>query len=76
MENLFDKIIFVYADDEIRLKRLLKRNNYTIEHAKQRMASQLPQDEKIKKSDFVINNNGTEAELEQNVLDVLRCITL
>ena len=76
MENLFDKIIFVYADDEIRLKRLLKRNNYTIEHAKQRMASQLPQDEKIKKSDFVINNNGTEAELEQNVSDVLRCITL
>lgn len=63
MENLFDKIMFVYADDEIRLERLLKRNNYTIEHAKQRMASQLPQDEKIKKSDFVINNNGNKNSL-------------
>lgn len=63
MKNLFDKIIFVYTDDKIRLERLLKRNNYTIEHAKQRMASQLPQDEKIKKSDFVINNNGNKNSL-------------
>lgn len=76
MENLFDKIIFVYTDDKIRLERLLKRNNYTVEHAKARMASQFSQDEKVKKSDFIINNNGTESELEQKVSDVLRSITL
>lgn len=58
MEFLFDKIAFVYADDEIRLSRLLKRNNFSLEYAKARINSQMPQDEKIKKSDYVINNNG------------------
>ena len=32
MQSMFDKILFVYTDDEIRLERLLKRNNYTVEH--------------------------------------------
>ena len=58
MEYLFDKIVFVYADDEIRLSRLLKRNNFSLEYAKARINSQMPQDEKIRKSDYVINNNG------------------
>lgn len=76
MEGLFDKIIFVYTDDEIRLERLLKRNNYTVEHAKQRMNSQMPQDEKAKKSDFVINNNGTMSELEKQITRILGSKTL
>jgi dephospho-CoA kinase len=64
MENLFDKILFIYADDNLRLNRLMKRNNYTTEQAKARINSQLPQDEKIKLCDYVINNNGTVEELE------------
>lgn len=63
MQNLFDKILFIYADDEIRLERLIKRNGYTLEHAKARLASQMPQDKKIAMSDFVINNNGTIDEI-------------
>ena len=74
MENLFDKIIFVYADDDIRLERLLKRNNYTIEHAKQRMNAQIPQNEKVKKSDYVINNNGDLEKLRQAVEGCLKAI--
>lgn len=67
MEYLFDKIVFVYADDEIRLERLLKRNNFSLEYAKARINSQMPQDEKIKKSDYVINNNGSIDELKNQV---------
>ena len=58
MEKLFDKIIFIYANDEIRLERLIKRNNYSEEYAKIRMNSQLPQEIKAKKSDYVIYNNS------------------
>lgn len=72
MQNLFDKIIFVYTNDDIRLERLLRRNNYTVEHAKARIASQMPQEEKLKKSDFVINNNGSIEELTQAVFKLLR----
>ena len=59
MQDLFDKIIFIYCDDEIRLKRLMKRNNLSIEDAKQRMSSQESQNEKIKKCDYVIKNEST-----------------
>ena len=71
MEYLFDKIIFVYADDDIRLERLLKRNNYTLEHAKARMNSQIGQDEKIKKCDYVINNNGCLDELNTQIIRLI-----
>ena len=74
MENLFDKIIFVYTDDEIRLERLLKRDNYTVEYAKLRMSSQMPQDEKVKKSDYILNNNGTFEELKKSVDELLKVI--
>lgn len=71
MEYLFDKIIMVYTDDEIRLKRLMKRNNYTEQEAKIRMNSQISQDEKIKLCDYVIYNNGTINELAQSIFKQL-----
>ena len=71
MENLFDKIIFVYCDDDIRLQRLIARNNYTEEYAKIRMLAQENQDLKAKKSDFVIYNNDSIVELDRQVESVL-----
>lgn len=75
MQSMFDKIIFVYTDDDIRLKRLLKRNNYTVEHAKARISSQMPQTEKVELSDYVINNNKDLHSLEASVNMVLGNIT-
>lgn len=74
MEKLFDKIIFVYAEDFIRLERLLKRNNYSIEHAKSRINSQMPQKEQIKKSNFVINNNENLEDLYKKIEKVIKLI--
>ncbi len=71
MQSMFDKIIFVYTDDEIRLERLLKRNNYTVEHAKARINSQMPQNKKAEQSDYVINNNGDLELLKESVSKVL-----
>ena len=71
-EILFDKIIFVQCDDDLRLQRLIKRNNYTEEYAKKRMNSQLPQEDKIKNSDFVLNNNSSKEDLKAKVLELLK----
>lgn len=71
MVDLFDKIVFVYCDDDIRLKRLTARNNYTEEYAKIRMDAQQSQDEKIKKSDYVIYNNSTIEALDRCVDSVV-----
>ena len=67
MENLFDKIMFVYCTDEIRLERLIKRNNYTREYAQKRLNSQLSQEEKVEKSDIIIQNNSDKIALEQEI---------
>ncbi len=71
MEYLFDKIVFVYADDEIRKKRLMQRNNYSAEYAQIRMDAQLGQYEKLKKADIVIYNNSTIENLELQVENFL-----
>ena len=46
-DALFDKIIFVQCDDDIRLQRLMRRNDFTEEQALKRMNAQLPQKEKM-----------------------------
>lgn len=74
MQGMFDKILFVYTDDDIRLKRLLARNNYTLAHAKARMNSQMTQEKKIKMSDYIVNNNGDLEELYKNLFKLLEQI--
>lgn len=66
-QDLFDKILFVKTDDNIRLKRLMKRNSYSEKEAKARISAQIPQEEKIKKSDFIICNNGTLKILQNQI---------
>jgi dephospho-CoA kinase len=61
-ENLFDKIIFLTANEDIRIERLIKRNNYTKEQALARIKAQ-SNSGKIEHSDYVIENNGTIEEL-------------
>lgn len=71
MEDLFDKIVMIYTDDNIRLARLISRNGYDYEYAQKRMDCQLNQDEKAQKSDVVIYNNSTIEELEKQVLTLI-----
>lgn len=70
-ESLFDKIIFVSAPESLRLERLMKRNNLTEEEAMLRIKSQLPENEKIMKSDFVIKNTGSLENLVSEIEKVL-----
>lgn len=63
----FDKIITVSAEEEIRIQRVLKRDSSERELIQKRIANQLPDLERIQKSDFVIYNND-ELILPQIVL--------
>lgn len=73
-ENLFDKIILVYAGDEIRVNRLMARNNLPREHAQQRLDIQMNQDKKVELSDYVIYNNESLQELSLQVDNILEKI--
>ncbi len=64
MQDLFDEIILIYCNDNLRLERLMTRNNLTKEEAQLRIDSQLPQDEKASKCNHTINNETTLNDLE------------
>lgn len=75
-ENKFDKIIFVSADEDIRLKRLMERNSYDKNYAKIRIASQQKETEKLKKSDYIIYNNSDLISLQKQVINILNQLIL
>lgn len=57
----FDKIIFVSAPEDIRLQRVMKRDDCTEENVRSRMRLQMSEETKISKADFVIYNDGNKA---------------
>jgi dephospho-CoA kinase len=62
----FDKIIVVWCDSDIQLKRLMLRNNLSEDEALKRINSQMPQDEKKLFADFLIDtSDGFESTREQ-----------
>ena len=63
-EKYFDRIIFVSANKNIRLKRLQERNNLSTEDALKRIEAQIKEEDKISKSDYIIKNEGTMKELQ------------
>lgn len=71
-EKYFDKIIFIKSDDKTRLNRLMKRNGYNREYAKQRIDAQMSQNNKCEKSDYVIENNGTKDEFTVKIDEFIK----
>ncbi|MGF6948156.1 dephospho-CoA kinase [Neobacillus sp. B4I6] len=68
---MVDKTLLVYVDDETQLKRLIERNNLSVEDAEARIRSQMPLSEKIKLADAVIDNNGSIADTKKQLLEIL-----
>lgn len=64
LESLFDLVIVVDAPEEIRRERIRQRDAFLSEEMiLQRIYSQIPQEEKLKKADLIIDNskeNGRE----------------
>ena len=68
------RLILVIADEELRLKRALGRADLTKETIKDRMQLQMKDNEKIKQSDYVIENNSTEFELFNKIDQIIEKI--
>jgi dephospho-CoA kinase len=51
-------VIVVNVDEETQTQRLMKRDNYNKEQAKQRIDAQMPLEHKVKKATYVIDNSG------------------
>lgn len=64
IEEMFDVVVLTTADYKVRLKRKQQSDNYSEEEFAKRNSNQIPDDEKIKRADFVFENNGTLDELK------------
>jgi len=65
------KLILVIVDEEIRLKRAIHRDNLEEETIKDRIRLQMKDEEKIKYSDYVIENNGSKFELFSKIDQII-----
>lgn len=67
MESYFDYILTISVEREERIKRLMARDQISREDAEALMRIQWPEEEKQKKSDYVIDNSGSIEETIQSV---------
>ncbi|MEO1030680.1 MAG: dephospho-CoA kinase [Bacteroidota bacterium] len=65
LEYQYHYIITVIADEALRIERVMKRDGVSAEKVKAIMQNQLSDKEKIKKSDFVIENNDLDISKKQ-----------
>jgi dephospho-CoA kinase len=62
----FDKLIVVWCETAVQLQRLMTRNGLSTQEAQKRIDSQMPQDEKKRYADFLIDTtDGFEAARKQ-----------
>jgi dephospho-CoA kinase len=61
-----DKVVVVAADMET-IKKRLKKRGMQADDVERRLSFQIPLSQKIASADYVINNNGTEEELQAQV---------
>jgi dephospho-CoA kinase len=67
LENLFDLTVMVYSSREHKIKRLENRDNVTRQNALDLIKLQMADQEKIKRSHFLIQNDDSKEQLEKNV---------
>ncbi len=60
-QNRFDKVIVVTAPEELRIQRVMQRDGLTRDKVLERINNQLPQEEKDKRADYLINNDGASS---------------
>jgi dephospho-CoA kinase len=72
LEYMVDQIMVVYVPQSIQIARLQERDQLTAEQALQRIQAQLPIETKKNLADFVIDNQGSLKDTEQQIVDWLR----
>jgi dephospho-CoA kinase len=72
----FDKLVVVTCSPEARLQRFARRLRLDLETARRemerRMAAQMPDEEKVRRADYVIDNSGYLADTERQVDTIMQ----
>ena len=66
-DEMVDKTIVVIVGEEERVARLQRDRGVTPEEVERRLKTQMPQEEKASRADYVIDNNGDPEETRRQV---------
>ena len=69
LQSQFDKVLMVVSDKELRRTRLVERG-LDLGDIEARIANQATDEQRISIADFVIENNGTQEQLQEEVAKV------
>ena len=73
-ETEFDKVVVVSAPSDIQRERVLHRAGMTPERLQSILDRQMPDEEKRRRADFVIDTSGDLSTTEAEVRDILACL--
>lgn len=71
-EGLVDQVMVIAVNEDTQLERLMHRDQITLANAKQRILSQMPIDEKKKRADIIIDNEGSREDMYDQIDDWLQ----
>ena len=67
LEGQFDVVVVVSTDFELRVKRLMDRDNISREEAENLLNVQMPNKDKVERAEFVLTNEGSKDQLKKSV---------
>ena len=70
-ETLCERVVVVASSHKVQLERLAKRKALKSSEAEQMINSQMPLEEKIKRADHVVWNNGDRATLMEQAKELV-----
>lgn len=71
----YDALIVISCPDELQVERVMQRDNFSEEKARNIVAHQMPNEERLKYADFIIDNSSTLDDLYNEVQRVHNLIT-
>ncbi len=71
----YDALIVISCPDELQVKRVMQRDNFSEEKARNIVSHQMPNEERLKYADFIIDNSSTLDDLYKEVKRVHNLIT-
>ena len=74
-QNNFDACILVKTDKVTKLHRLKQSRQLKEDELQKIIDSQMPDDEKAKLADYIIENSSHKADLENSVLNLIRFLS-
>lgn len=73
-DTLCDKIICVYTDKDTQIKRLMERDRLSYDDAQKKINSQMPLEEKMARSDFLLKSEEDFFDTKKNIDKILTLI--